>query len=902
VTRWVYGFDDLDAARDACDGDWEAVRGLLGGKGANLADMAELGVPVPPGFTITTDACLAYTDAGELPEGLWDEVVAAMARVEEQVGRSYGSDTDPLLVAVRSGAKISMPGMMDTVLNVGMNEEVAEAMIAKTGDERFVLDSYRRLVQMYATVVLGLDDEPFEQILRAQRSEHGTDNDSALPPDALREVVERFEDEVAQRSSTPFPTDPMDQLRLAIEAVFSSWDNKRAVDYRNAVGIPHDLGTAVVVVSMVFGNTGDRSGTGVLMSRNAATGEATLEGDYLVNAQGEDVVAGNRPTKSFDQMADDLPDAAAELADIAHRLEQHHRDLQDMEFTVEDGKLWLLQTRNGKRTAQAAVRIAVEMAGEGLITREQAVRRVTPEQVDVFLHPQFEAEALEGSSRVAKGLNVSPGAAVGQVCFDPDLAEKWANDGRDVLLVRHETKPDDVHGMLAAVGILTSAGGRTSHAALVARQFGKPAVTGASAIEIDLASRSFTVDGTRVEEGDWVSIDGTHGDIFLGKVETVAPDLDNQWLATLLEWADEFRTLGVRANADDPTEAARARSYGASGIGLCRTEHMFFDPERLPLVQQMITAESRTERREAIGALLEFQREDFVGIFQAMDGLPVIVRLLDPPLHEFLPSWEDLQRQTTDLQIRLVHASDLASVEDLVGELSETAAMLRRVEALRESNPMLGLRGVRLGLKMPDVTRMQTRAIIEAALRVAADGGDPKPEIMVPLVGHAAELARTRAVIDEAAAAAMEEADRTIDYHVGTMIEVPRAALTADAIAEHADFLSFGTNDLTQTTFAISRDDAESSFLLDYLAERILPDNPFASIDADGVGRLMRLALDGARSTSADISTGVCGEHGGDPTSIAMCHDMGLDYVSCSAYRIPVARLAAAQAALDADV
>ena len=894
----MYGFDELDAARQACDGDWDAVRGLLGGKGANLADMAELGIPVPPGFVITTEACLAYSRTGSMPDGAWDEVVAAMRRVEEQVGRTYGSDADPLLVAVRSGAKVSMPGMMDTVLNVGMNDEVAAAMIAKTGDERFVLDSYRRLVQMYATVVLGLDDEPFEDILREHRRAHGTDNDSALPPDVLREVVDRFRAEVGRRSSTPFPTDPMEQLRLAVEAVFSSWDNKRAVDYRNAAGIPHDLGTAVVVVAMVFGNTGDRSGTGVLMSRNAATGEPVLEGDYLVNAQGEDVVAGNRPTKSFEQMADDLPETAEALADVARRLEQHHRDLQDMEFTVEDDRLWLLQTRNGKRTAQAAVRIAVEMANEELISREEAVQRVTPEQVDVFLHPQFADDDLAGRTPVATGLNVSPGAAVGQVCFDPDLAEKWANDGRDVLLVRQETKPDDVHGMLAAVGILTSAGGRTSHAALVARQFGKPAVTGASAIEIDLGARTFTVDGTEVAEGDWVSIDGTHGDIFLGKVETVAPDLDNEWLATLLEWADGFRRLGVRANADDPVEAARARGYGASGIGLCRTEHMFFDPERLPLVQTMITAEARTEQREAIDALLEHQREDFVGIFEAMDGLPVIIRLLDPPLHEFLPSWEELQRQATDLQIRLVHAADLSTVESLVDELSQTREMLRRVEALHESNPMLGLRGVRLGLKMPDLVRMQTRAIIEAACRVAAAGGDPRPEIMVPLVGAASELERTRAVIEETAAAAMAEADRELDYRIGTMIEVPRAALTAAQIAEHADFLSFGTNDLTQTTFAISRDDAESSFLLDYLAERILPDNPFASIDPDGVGRLMQLALDGARSTRADISTGVCGEHGGDPKSIAMCHTMGLDYVSCSAYRIPVARLAAAQAAL----
>ncbi len=902
ATRWVYGFEDLEAAKAAVDDDWDRVRGLLGGKGANLADMASLDIPVPPGFTITTEACNAFTaGGGELPAGLWDEVVDAMHVVEKAADRDYGSDDNPLLVSVRSGAKFSMPGMMDTVLNVGMNDHVAEAMIAKTGDERFVLDSYRRFVQMYSIVVLGLDSEPFEHVLREQRHQHDVSNDADLPVDALRTTVESFLEQVQRRSSTPFPTDPMEQLRLAIEAVFRSWNSKRAIDYRKASDIPDDLGTAVNVVAMVYGNTGDRSATGVVMSRDANTGAPQLEGDYLINAQGEDVVAGNRPTKPIAELADDLPEAAAQLAEIARRLEQHYRDMQDMEFTIEEERLWLLQTRNAKRTAQAAVRIAVEQANEGLITRAEAVQRVTPQQIDVFLHPQFAADHLAGLTPVAHGLNVSPGAAVGMVALDPDLAERWAAEGRDVLLVRHETKPDDVHGMLAAVGILTSAGGRTSHAALVARQFGKPAVTGAAAIEIDLNSRSFSVGDTVVHEGDWVSIDGTTGEIYVGEVPTVAPDLDNEWLTTLLGWADGFRTLGVRANADEPAEAARARSYGASGIGLCRTEHMFFDPERLPLVQRMITAPTLVEQREAIDALLEFQREDFVGIFEAMDGLPVIIRLLDPPLHEFLPSWEELHRKTTDLQLRLAHAADLATVETLVDELSETRSMLNRVEALHESNPMLGLRGVRLGIKMPDLTRMQTRAIIEAALRVAADGGDPQPEIMVPLVSHANELARQRQLIEETAEAAMDAAGQRIEYQIGTMIEVPRAALTADAIAEHADFLSFGTNDLTQTTFAISRDDAESSFLLDYLAERILTENPFASIDPDGVGRLMRIALEGARSTKADISTGVCGEHGGDPTSIAMCHAMGLDYVSCSAYRIPVARLAAAQAALASD-
>jgi pyruvate,orthophosphate dikinase len=899
MTRWVYGFDQVDAAKAAMDDDWDRVRGLLGGKGANLADMASLGVPVPPGFTITTEACNAYSAGdGSLPDGLWDEVLEAMAAVEEASGKGYGSADNPLLVAVRSGAKFSMPGMMDTVLNVGMNDEVAAAMVARTGDERFVLDSHRRLVQMFSTVVLGMDGEPFEEILRRHRQEHGVINDADLPPEALKATVAAFRSHVALHSPTPFPDDPWKQLEMATEAVFQSWNSRRAFDYRRAAKIADDLGTAVNVVAMVFGNTGDRSGTGVLMSRNPTTGEPELEGDYLINAQGEDVVAGNRETKPIEQLDEDLPAAAEELKAIARRLEEHYREMQDMEFTVEDGKLWLLQTRTGKRTAQAAVRIAVELAGEGLITRDEAVGRVSPDQVDFFLHPQFSSEELARRHAVAQGLNVSPGAAVGVVAFDADLAQRWGNEGRDVLLVRPETKPDDVHGMLAAVGILTSSGGRTSHAALVARQFGKPAVTGASAIEIDMIGRSLTVGNQTVHEGEWMSIDGTAGNIYLGKVETVAPDLDNEWLSTLLTWADGIRTLGVRANVDEPDEAARARAYGAEGIGLCRTEHMFFDPERLPIVQRMIMAPNLPERREALDLLLEFQREDFIGLLEAMDGLPVILRLLDPPLHEFLPSWDELHRHQTDLQLRLVRAADLETVERLVTELSEVREMLGRVEALHETNPMLGRRGVRLGITMPEITRMQAQAIIQAALEVEARGGDPRPEIMVPLVSDANELARQRELIDEVAEAEFAAAGRRVPYLVGTMIEVPRAALTSEAITEHADFLSFGTNDLTQTTFGISRDDAEGAFLLQYLADKILAENPFASIDADGVGRLMQLALDGARSTKPAIETGVCGEHGGDPASIALCHEMGLTYVSCSTYRIPVARLAAAQAAL----
>ncbi len=799
-------------------------------------------------------------------------------------------------MSVRSGAKFSMPGMMDTVLNVGLNDETAEGMIAKTGDERFVLDSYRRLVQMFATVVFDLDGDPFERVLAEQRRDAGVDSDGDLPAGALRRTVDRFKQIVVRSGSTPFPTDPGEQLHLAVDAVFGSWSSKRAQDYRKAAKIAHDLGTAVNVVAMVYGNTGPTSATGVVMSRDAMTGERNLEGDFLVNAQGEDVVAGGRRTQPIAELAEVMPEVAAQLSEVVARLEQHYADMQDVEFTVEDGKLWLLQTRTAKRTAQAAVRIAVDQADEGLITRADAVGRVTPAQIEVFLHPRFATDAAAADAPVTRGLNVSPGAAVGRVALDPDLAERWGTEGRQVLLVRHETRPDDVHGMLAAVGILTSSGGRTSHAALVARQFGKPAVTGASDIEIDMGSRSLTIGSDLVQEGDWLSIDGTTGDVFLGQVETVEPDLDNHWLNTLLGWADEFRRLEVRANADEPDDAERARSYGATGIGLCRTEHMFFDQERLPIVQRMITAPDLAEQREAIDALLEYQRGDFAGLFRAMDGLPVIIRLLDPPLHEFLPDREELHRTISDLQIQLVHAADLATVESLVSRLSETQVLLDRVDALHESNPMLGLRGVRLGLRMPELTRMQARAIFEAAVEVADEGGDPRPEIMIPLVSHANELARQRAQIEEVARSVL--GDRDLAYEIGTMIEVPRAALTAQDIAAHADFLSFGTNDLTQTTFGISRDDAEAAFLLDYLASGILPQNPFASIDDDGVGRLMRLALEGARATKPDIGTGVCGEHGGDPDSIALCHAMGLDYVSCSAYRIPVARLAAAQAAL----
>ncbi len=899
--RWAYRFDDLASVKQHVGGDWDSVRALLGGKGANLAEMASMGIPVPPGFTITTEACNQYVADGAFPDGMWDQTLEAMAAVEAATDRTFGHGDHPLLVAVRSGAKVSMPGMMDTVLNVGLNDDTANALIARTNDPRFVYDSYRRLLQMFGNVVMGVDTDRFEAVLERTRHKAGVSSDADLDAETLAVLTEQFKAIIHAESGRPFPTDAHEQLRGATKSVFKSWDSNRARSYREAADIPHDLGTAVNVVAMVFGNTGERSATGVAMSRDGTTGEPRLEGDFLVNAQGEDVVAGIRPTRPIEELSDVLPDAAAEFAEIAKRLETHYRDMQDLEFTIEDGRLWLLQTRNGKRTAQAAVRIAVELANEGLISREEAVKRVEPSQIEFFLHPQFDAESVAGREPMAWGLNVSPGAAVGVVAFDPDLAERWGGEGRQVVLVRQETKPDDVHGMLAATGILTSSGGRTSHAALVARQFGTPAVTGATDIHIDMTSRSFTVGSTVVEEGDWISLDGTTGEVYLGQVPTAEPDLDNEWLSALLGWADEFRTLGVRANADDPDEAKRAREYGAEGIGLCRTEHMFFEPERLPIVQRLITAPNVVEQREALADLLPMQRSDFAGLFRAMDGLPVIIRLLDPPLHEFLPSWSQLQHTVADLKIRLQSAGDLDAIDTILSELNSTSAMLERVEALQESNPMLGLRGVRLANKLPDLPRMQARAVFEAACDVIEEGLHPKPEIMVPLVSHEGELLRQRELIDEIAATVRAERRIDFNYQVGTMIEVPRAAVTADEIAEHADFLSFGTNDLTQTTYAISRDDAEEAFLLDYMSMGLLRRNPFATIDINGVGQLMRFALDRARSVDEAIETGVCGEHGGDPDSIRFCHDLGLSYVSCSAYRIPVARLAAAQAALAAN-
>jgi pyruvate,orthophosphate dikinase len=781
MSKWVYAFDEVEQAEAHVDGGWEGVRALLGGKGANLAEMTRIDVPVPPGFTITTEACNAYLAAGaEFPGEMWNQVVEALKGIEEKTGKSFGDPSNPLLVSCRSGAKFSMPGMMDTVLNIGLNDEVADGMIKMSGDPRFIYDSYRRLVQMFGSVVLNVDDEPFEDVLAEYREKRGVAVDSELTAEDFKAIVEEFKAIIRRFARLDFPTDPLKQLELAAEAVFRSWNGKRAFDYRNAAGIAHDLGTGVNIQTMVFGNMGEDSATGVAMSRNATTGEAKLEGDFLVNAQGEDVVAGIRVTDTIDHLREVMPELYEEFSATAQKLEKHYREMQDMEFTIERGKLWLLQTRDGKRTAQAAVRIAVDLVEEGMITKEEAVMRVHPDQVDFFLHPQFSSEsrqaAIDADEKVATGLNVSPGAAVGVVAFDADLAERWAKDeGKHVIMVRPETKPDDVHGMLAADGILTSKGGRTSHAALVARQFGKPAVVGVAELEIDMANRVMQVSGKEINEGDWVSIDGTTGEVFSGQLETKVPDIEDPWLTKLLSWADEFRRLQVWTNADYPLDAERARSYGAQGIGLCRTEHMFFEPERMPFVQQMITAESDTRRQEALDVLLPFQREDFAGLFRAMDGLPVIIRLIDPPLHEFLPGYEDLSLSITDHKIRLAHATSLRELDEILHQVEDEEHMLERVEALREMNPMLGTRGVRLGIMIPALTRMQVRAIFEAACQVAKEGVVTHPEIMIPLTSHVNELKRQREVLEAEAKLVMEEQATEVDYKFGTMIEIPRA-------------------------------------------------------------------------------------------------------------------------------
>jgi pyruvate,orthophosphate dikinase len=810
--KYVYLFDEVEEAGARFDGDWEALRGLLGGKGANLFDATRLGIPVPPGFTVTTEACNAYLEAGEtFPDGLWDQALEAVTGLEKLTGKRFGDANNPLLVSCRSGAKFSMPGMMDTILNIGMNDEITARLATLTSKPRFAYDLYRRLVQMFGGVVMGVPDEVFEAVITAQRRESNVRTDAGLDANAWKAVTLRFREIIRSYTGKEFPTDPYEQLRQATEAVFKSWNGKRAIDYRNAAGIEHDLGTAVNIQTMVFGNIGDDCATGVFMSRNATTGEPALEGDYLINAQGEDVVAGTRATLPIKQLGSDMPKMFEELEQIARRLEKHHRNMQDMEFTIEQGKLWLLQTRDGKRTAQAEVRIAVDMVDEGLISKKEAVFRVAPDQVDFFLHPQLDAEELKKVGPIAKGLNVSPGAAVGLIAFEPDLAVRWAEEeGKDVILVRPETRPDDVHGMLAAKGVVTSKGGRTSHAALVARQFGKPAVVGVEEIDIDLDNHLMRIGDLEIREGACLSIDGNTGLIYNAELATQVPDFNDPYLLKVLSWADEIRVLGVRANSDYPEDAKRARAYGAEGIGLCRTEHMFFEEERLPIMQHMIMANTKAERAEAISKLMPMQRSDFEGLFQAMDGYPVIIRLLDPPLHEFLPSQHDLMMDLTDLKLRMQHLPNLKDLDRTLEEIEEKRTLLERVEALQESNPMLGTRGVRLGLTIPGLYQMQVRAIFEAACRCAADGVDVHPEVMIPLVSHEGEFNVMRESLEKEARKIIDENGVDFKYLIGTMIEIPRAALTAGDIAKSAEFFSFGTNDLTQTTYGISRDDAET--------------------------------------------------------------------------------------------
>ena len=904
--KWVYLFTETDAVDRIAEGDRQRLRVLFGGKGANLAEMKRIGIPVPPGFIVTTEACNAYLAAGGVfPAGMWDQELASLQTIEEETGKKFGDPHNPLLVSCRSGARYSMPGMMDTVLNIGLNEDTVRGMIDMTGDPRFVYDAYRRLIQMFGSVVMGVPDDPFDRVIETTREAAGVKSDADLTAEDWREVTRKFKTIFRSHTQVDFPHDPLEQLKMATEAVFKSWNGKRAVDYRNAAGIPHDLGTAVSIVTMVFGNMGNDSATGVAMTRNGSTGEPAIEGDYLINAQGEDVVAGIRQTKDLKEMAAEMPQAYEELERIANLLEKHYQEMQDIEFTVEKGNLWMLQTRDGKRTAQASVRIAVDLVEEGLISRETAVSRVTPEQIDFFLHPQFDrsalAEARTSGKLLAKGLNVSPGAAFGVIAFDADLAEKWAREQeKSVIMVRPETKPDDVHGMLAAQGILTSRGGRTSHAALVARQFGKPAVVGVSALQIDLRKRTMQVGDILVHEGEWLSIDGNTGEVFLGQLKTKIPDIKDPWLIKLLGWADEIRTLEVWANVDYPVDAKRARDYGAQGIGLCRSEHMFFESERLPYVQKMIMADLPVDRKEALAALLPFQRDDFAGLFKVMDGLPVIIRLIDPPLHEFLPDRIELINELTDLKMRVNHAQTLADIDQLLQKIREKERIRRQAERLHEQNPMLGLRGVRLGLHIPELTMMQVRAVFEAACQATQEGIKVLPKIMIPLTSHVNELKMERQVLEKEAKKVMREQGVEVEYKFGTMIELPRAALTADQIAAYAQFFSFGTNDLTQTTFGISRDDAESGFLIEYMNRGVLADNPFATLDRDGVGSLMRIAVDKGRRVRSDLECGICGEHGGDPASIALCHELGLDYVSCSPFRVPIARLAAAHAALKA--
>ena len=859
------------------------MRDLLGGKGANLAEMSAIGLPVPPGFTITTEACAYYHEhGGKWPEGLEEQVREGVRHIEQLMGARFGDPENPLLVSVRSGAAISMPGMMDTVLNLGINDQVVEGLARRTNNERFAYDAYRRFIDMFGDVVMGVKHDYFEEVLDALKKEKGVKEDTELDAEALKELVRRYKEVYRQHTGSLFPEDPYEQLYKAINAVFESWNSERAVKYRQIHKIRGLLGTAVNVQAMVFGNMGEHSGTGVCFTRNPATGEKELYGEFLINAQGEDVVAGIRTPKSISELKQIMPEVYEELLRLAELLERHYKNMQDIEFTVQEGKLFILQTRNGKRTGVAAVKIAVDMVDEGLVDKKTAVRDlVEPAHLDQLLHPRFKDETAYKDRVIGHGLPASPGAAVGQVVFTAEDAEAWKAQGKRVILVRVETSPEDVGGMHAAEGILTSRGGMTSHAAVVARGWGKPCVAGCGDIVIDYKTKTFRAGDVVVKEGDWISINGSTGEVILGKEELVEPSLSGDF-ARFMEWVDEFRTLGVRTNADTPQDARKAVEFGAEGIGLCRTEHMFFEGDRILAMREMILASTLEERKAALAKLLPYQKEDFRGIFREMAGKPVTIRLLDPPLHEFLPHDEKEQ-------------------EELARALNIPVETVRaKVEALKEFNPMLGHRGCRLGITYPEITEMQTRAILEAAVELKQEGVDVHPEIMVPLVGTREEIEHQRRVIEETAEKVFQEKGDRVDYLVGTMIEVPRAALVADQIAEVAEFFSFGTNDLTQLTFGYSRDDA-GKFLPYYLENKILKDDPFQTLDQEGVGQLVRMGTERGRATRPALKVGICGEHGGDPASVAFCYEVGLDYVSCSPFRVPIARLAAAQAHLRAE-
>ena len=870
--KLVYGFSE---------GNRE-MKDLLGGKGANLAEMTSLGLPVPPGFTITTEACRSYMHSGGFPAGLMDEVERHLRGLEKAMGRLLGDADDPLLVSVRSGAKFSMPGMMDTVLNLGLNDQSVDGLARQSGSKRFAFDSYRRFIQMFGRIVMGVPGDLFEDALHERKEVKGVTNDTDLGADDMRELVEDFRRIVKHEKRREFPQDPREQLRMAIEAVFDSWNGDRAKLYRKQEGISNELGTAVNVMAMVFGNYGDDSGTGVAFTRDPATGEHGAYGDYLVNAQGEDVVAGIRNTVPIQELEQINEKAYKQLLRNMAKLEKHYKDMCDIEFTIERRNLWMLQTRVGKRTAAAAVKMAVDMVAERLIDRREAIRRVTPTQVDQLLHPQVDVRA-GGLEVIGRGLNASPGAAVGKAVFEADRAEEIAATGEKVILVRRETSPDDLNGMIAAQGILTSRGGKTSHAAVVARGMGKPCICGAGDLDVDLARRCFTAGGLTINEGDVISIDGTTGKVYRGEVPLCDPELSGGF-ATILSWTDKVRTLKVRANVDTPEDAEKAREFGAEGIGLARTEHMFLG-DRRPLVERLILASSDEEENAALEGLRPLQRDDFYGILEAMDGLPVTIRLLDPPLHEFLP---DLTELTAEIAVAEAKGE---------GVPEDRRVLLHAVRRLHEVNPMLGMRGVRLGVLKPGLYEMQVRAIMEAACQLRSEGKDPRVEIMIPLVGIGEEIRRQREQADRVAKEVIKATGVKVKYLIGTMIEIPRACMVADEIAHHAEFFSFGTNDLTQLTFGFSRDDVAP--ILDvYVTHGVLDDDPFTTLDREGVGSLMRIAVEKGRSVREKIKLGICGEHGGDPASVAFCHELGLDYVSASPFRVPIARLAAAQAAL----